>query len=64
MQGAFNSKKRPESIVSSLPALQSITVLMDYLPVSKNIDNEEDDITDEDPFQDINEIKSFTDDDN
>ena len=53
MQGAFNSKRRPESIVSSLPMLQSITVLIDYLQVAANTDKEEDDNKDDEPFQDI-----------
>ena len=66
VQGAFNSKKRPESIVSSLPVLQSIAVLIDYvyLPVSMNTNKEEDNNNNDDPFQDIDEINSFTDNDN
>ena len=64
MHGAFNSKKRPELIISSVPALQSIAVLIDYLPVTTNTNNEEDDNNDDDPFQDMDKINSFTDNDN
>ena len=34
------------------------------IPVTTNTDNEEDDNNDDHPFQDIDEINSFTDDDN
>ena len=64
IQGDFNSKKRPESIVSSWPVLQLIAVLIDYLPVTMNNDNEEDDNNDDDPFQVIDKINSITDNDN
>ena len=56
----FNSKKRPESTVSSSPALQSIAVLIDYLPVTANTNNEEGNNNDDNPFQDIDEINNFT----
>ena len=62
VQGAFDSKKQPELIVSSSPVLQSIAVLIDYLLITMNTDNEEDDNNDDNPFQDIDEINSFTDD--
>ena len=34
------------------------------IPVTMNTDNEQDDNNDDDPFQDIDKINSFTDDDN
>ena len=48
LPGDSNSKKRTESMISSLPVLQSIAVLIDYmyLPVSTSTDNEVDDIND------------------
>ena len=64
MRAAFNSKKQPESIVSSLPALQSIAELINYLLVSTNADNEVDDTNDDDPFQDMDKINTFRDDNN
>ena len=65
MQRAFNSKKRTELIISSLPVLQSGALLIAYLPVNEpNTDNKEDDNNDDEPFQDIDEINSSTDNDN
>ena len=64
MQGDFNSKKWPESIVFSLPVLHSIAGLIDYTYRLTNTDNEEDNNNDDDPFQDIDERNSFTDDNN
>ena len=40
------------------------SLILVEIPVTTNTDNEEDDYNEDDPFQDIDKINSFTDDDN